>query len=279
MNLRTLSLACFAFGPIVLAGCTDKVDVASSAYVDDTEPADKLYNEALANVDAGNLKEARAKFQKVDRQHPYSVHGRKAMVMTTYLAYKQGEWTDAITSGQRFVQLFPSDSDAAYMQYLVGMSYHRQIVDVTRDQRSARKSIEAMNAVIERYPESEYVDDAKVKIRTARDQLAGKHMLTGRYYQERREHLAAINRFRKVVEEYSNTRHVEEALYRLTESYLSLGLQSEAQTAAAVLGHNFPDSEWYRDAYALLGKGGLRPEENSGSWIARAAKAIVGVPA
>ena len=174
------------------------------------------------------------------------------------------------------MQLHPADKDAAYVQYLVGQSYHKQIVDITRDQRAARKSIDAFTQVVERYPESEYVADSKRKIRIGRDQLAGKDMQVGRYYQERREHLAGINRFRRVVENYENTRHVEEALYRLTESYYALGLVSEAQTAAAVLGHNFPDSRWYKDAYALLGKGGYKPSENRGSWISRAAKTIIG---
>ena len=257
-------------------GLKKNAPAASSAYVDDTEPADRLYNQALANANAGNTKEALKKFKKVDRQHPYSKHGRKALIMTTYLSYKSGKYDDAIASGKRFVQLFPADKEAAYATYLIGMSYHKQIVDVTRDQRAANNSQKAFKALIERYPDSDYVNSAKKKIRQARDQLAGKDMQVGRYYQERREHLAGINRFRRVVENFEDTRHVEEALYRLTESYYALGLVPEAQTAAAVLGHNFPDSRWYRDAYALLGKGGYRPEENRGSWISRAAKRIVG---
>ena len=283
---RKLPLAIIAsLALLTTAGCTglgalglksSKTSTASSAYVDDTEPADALYNQALANVNAGNTTEALKKFKKVDRQHPYSVHGRKAMVMTVFLSYKQKQYDDAIATGKRFVQLHPADKDAAYVQYLVGQSYHKQIVDVTRDQRAAKKSIAAFTQVVERYPDSEYVNDAKRKIRIGRDQLAGKDMQVGRYYQERREHLAGINRFRRVVENYENTRHVEEALYRLTESYYALGLVSEAQTAAAVLGHNFPDSRWYKDAYALLGKGGYKPSENRGSWISRAAKTIIG---
>ena len=166
--------------------------------------------------------------------------------------------------------LFPATEDAAYAQYLIGESYFRQIPDVTRDQDLSKKAMDAMGAVIQKYPDSEYANDARNKIDMARDQIAGKEMQIGRYYLERHEYLAAVNRFKTVVEEYQTTRHVEEALHRLTESYLALGIVPEAQTAAAVLGHNFPDSEWYQDSYKLLGKGGLEPEENKGSWISRA---------
>ena len=276
-RLDTLAFALAAAGFVAITGCTGtQTATTTNAYVDDTEPADVLYNQALANMDAGNLKEARKKFAKIDRQHPYSVHGRKAIVMQTFIAYRSKDYETAIASGKRFVSQFPSDKEAAYMQYLVGMSHHRQIIDVTRDQKAAARARKAFTTLVERYPDSEYVPDAKKKIRMARDQLAGKSMQVGRYYQERREHLAAVNRFRRVVEKDSDTRHVEEALFRLTESYLALGLVSEAQTAAAVLGHNYPDSRWYKDAYALLGKGGYKPDENRGSWISRAAKRLTG---
>ncbi len=251
-------------------------DTSTSAFVDPTVPADKLYNEALANIDNGNFRQAELKFKKLDRQHPYSSYSRKSGVMSTFIAYRQGNYPTAVANGKRFVSLYPSNSEAPYAQYLIGMSYYRQIVDVTRDQAAAKNTIKAMNELIERYPESEYVEDAKRKRRVARDQLAGKEMLVGRYYLERKEYLASINRFRTVVEQYQDTRHVEEALARLTESYYALGLQSEAQTAAAVLGHNFPESQWYKDSYNLLQTGGLRPQENRGSWISRAAKTILG---
>ena len=259
---------------IFLASCSKEVD--TSTFIDPTVPADQAYNEALANIDAGNYSEASKKLKKVDRQHPFSDYAKRAVVMSTYLAYQQGDYGEAVAQGKRFVTLYPSHKEAPYAQYLVGMSYYRQITDVTRDQNSARKTFRAMNELVERYPESEYVEDAKRKMRIARDQLAGQEMLVGRYYQERREFLAAVNRFRVVLENYQDTRHVEEALARLVESYYSLGLVSEAQTAAAVLGHNFPDSKWYKDSYALLDKGGLRPLENQGSWLSRIGRTITG---
>ncbi|MHB2264326.1 outer membrane protein assembly factor BamD [Aliihoeflea sp. PC F10.4] len=263
--------------PFSLTACASTDDAMDlTNYVESVEPADALYNQGLANLEAGRLSEASRKFEAVDRQHPYSEYARRSMVMGAFTQYRQGNYQDAINSGQRYVQLYPNDSEAAYAQYIVGLSYWRQISDVTQDQGDARRTIEAMEAVTQRWPESEYVEDANAKIRFARDQLAGKEMQVGRYYLERREYVAAIKRFRLVVENYSNTRHVEEALARLTESYYAMGLASEAQTAAAVLGHNYPDSQWYRDSYALLQSGGLQPRENAGSWISRAGAAILG---
>ncbi|MEP0943701.1 MAG: outer membrane protein assembly factor BamD [Rhizobiaceae bacterium] len=263
-----------AAAALLLSACAKDQDV--NAFVDPTVPADQTYNEALANIDAGDYTQARRKFKKLDRQHPYSEYAKKSGVMSTFIAYRQGDYPEAIAQGKRFVELYPANNEAPYALYLVGMSHYRQISDVTRDQRSSKQTFRTMNELIERYPDSEYVEDAKRKRRIAKDQLAGQEMLVGRYYQERNEYLAAINRYRGVVEKYEDTRHVEEALARLTESYFALGLTSDAQTAAAVLGHNFPDSQWYRDSYALLEKGGLRPLENKNSWLARASKLITG---
>jgi len=235
-----------------------------------------LYNQALANMNAGRLSEASKKFEAVDKQHPYSEFARKSMVMGAFANYRQGNYEDAIASAKRYLTLYPSTQDAAYAQYIIGLSYYRQIKDVTQDQKEARQTLQVMQDLVTRWPDSEYVEDAKTKIRFANDQLAGKEMQIGRYYLERREYIAAIKRFRTVVENYSNTRHVEEALSRLTEAYYAMGLTDEAQTAAAVLGHNYPDSPWYKDSYKLLQSGGLAPRENAGSWISKAGKLITG---
>ena len=262
--------------PLLISACASDKDIDLATYVEQTDPADVLYNQGLANMNAGRLKEASKKFDAIDRQHPYSEYGRKALVMGAFADYRQGKYEEAINAGKRYVQLYPTDPDAAYAQYIVGLSYFRQIRDVTQDQKESRRAIEAMEEVVQRWPDSEYVEDAKTKIRFARDQLAGKEMQVGRYYLERREYIAAVKRFRFVVENYSNTRHVEEALARLTEAYYAMGLTSEAQTAAAVLGHNYPDSEWYKDSYALLQSGGLAPRENAGSWLSKAGALIMG---
>ena len=276
-NRRVLTAVALLGAPLFLSACmSNEADLDLATYVEQTEPADVLYNQGLANMNAGRLKEASRKFAAVDRQHPYSEYARKSLVMGAFADYRQGNYDEAINSAKRYVQLYPATPDAAYAQYIVGLSYFRQIRDVTRDQKESRRAIEAMEEVEQRWPDSEYVDDAQEKIRYARDQLAGKEMQVGRYYLERREYIAAVKRFRYVVENYSNTRHVEESLARLTEAYYAMGLTSEAQAAAAVLGQNYPESQWYKDSYKLLASQGLEPRENAGSWITKAGKLITG---
>ncbi len=252
---------------LLLAGCLaagEKTEAELQA-----EPADLTYNKGLALLNAGDTSEASKRFQEIDKAHPYSEYARRSSMMTAFISFRKGAYQETINEATRYITLYPRSPDAAYAQYLIGESYFRQIPDVTRDQDLSRKAMEAMSLVVEKYPESEYAEDARKKIDVARDQIAGKEMQIGRYYLERREYLASVNRFRNVVTNYQMTRHVEEALLRLTEAYLALGIVPEAQTAAAVLGHNFPDSPWYQDSYALLVKGGVRPEENKGSWMSR----------
>ncbi len=258
-----------------ISGCTTDPDYDITKLATESDPPEQLYNQGLANLNAGKTTEAARKFDAIDKQHPFSDYARKALVMSTFVKFRQGAYTDAINAGTRYMKLYPQTEDAAYVQYLVGLSYSKQIPVVTQDQRAAAKTIEAMLNVINNYPKSEFVDDARTKLRYARDQLAGKEMQIGRYYEERGEYLAAVSRFRVVVEQFPNTNQVEEALARLCESYFALGLTDEAQTAAAVLGHNYPDSKWYADSYKLLKSNGLEPRENGGSWIARAAKNFV----
>jgi len=245
---------------------------------DDTppdEPADRLYNEGLYLLNAKkDPKEAVKKFEEVDRQHPYSEWARKSLIMTSYAYYQAGEYDDCVNSAKRYITLHPGSADAAYAQFLIGSSYFDEIPDVTRDQSRTEKALAALDEVIRKYPTSEYANSAKQKIEVARDQLAGKEMETGRYYLKKKDYTGAINRFKVVVTKYQTTRHVEEALMRLTESYMALGIVDEAQTAAAVLGHNFPDSTWYKHAYALVKTGGVEPKENQGSWISKAFKGI-----
>jgi outer membrane protein assembly factor BamD len=246
-------------------------------FVSDT-PADKLYNEGLFLLnDKSDYKEAAKKFDEVDRQNPYSDWARKAVLMSSYAYYESGQYEECINSAKRYITLHPGSPDAAYAQYLIGSSYYDQILDVTRDQERADKAINAFQEVVHKYPESPYALEAKRKIEMARDQLAGKEMEIGRFYMSRRDFLGAINRFKVVVTQYQTTREVEEALERLTEAYVALGIVDEAQTAAAVLGHNFPDSPWYKDAYNLLKGQGREPNENKDSWISRSFKKIGGV--
>ncbi|HSX73567.1 MAG TPA: outer membrane protein assembly factor BamD, partial [Shinella sp.] len=252
-------------------------DIDITKLTGETEPADTLYNQGLANLNAGKVGEASRKFEAVDRQHPFSEEARKALVMSAFTNYRQGRNEEAITAGKRYLNLYPGSEDAAYAQYIVGLAYWKQIPSVTQDQRASAQTLEAMQAVVENYPDSEYVEDAQSKMRFARDQLAGKEMQVGRYYLERKEYIAAASRFRVVVEKYPMTNQIEEALARLVETYYAMGVDTEAQTAAAVLGHNYPDSQWYADSYKLLQSKGLEPRENSGSWISRAGKNLLGV--
>ena len=238
-------------------------------------PAEQLYNDGLARIQKRDFEGAAKKFSTLDKQYPYSEWSRKGLIMEAYANYEGGLYEESITASKRYLQLHPSTADAAYAQYLLASSYYDQIPDITRDQEKSERALMALQELIQRYPNSEYVADAKKKIQVANDQLAGKEMEVGRFYLQKRNYSGAINRFRTVVSRYQTTRPVEEALERLTEAYMAMGIVNEAQTAAAVLGHNFPDSPWYKDAYALLTKGGVEPRENSESWIS---KAFRGVP-
>jgi len=260
---RTLLLVLIAV-PVGACSLFNKEDLAPD------EPADKLYNEGVFLLNnRQEYKDAAKKFEEVERQHPYSDWARKSLIMTAYARYESREYDEAVTAARRYVTLHPGSPDAAYAQFLIGSSYFDQIPDITRDQGRAEKAIAALEEVIRKYPSSEYASNAKRKIEIARDQLAGKEMMIGREYLNTKNFTGAINRFKIVVTQYQTTRHVEEALMRLTEAYMALGVTNEAQTAAAVLGHNFPDSEWYQDSYALLNQGGVQPEENEGSWMSR----------
>jgi outer membrane protein assembly factor BamD len=258
--------ACSSFGDWFSSGTADKV-------LDD--PADKLYNEALFLLnEKRDFKMAAKRFEEVDRQHPYSEWARKALLMSAYAHYEGRDYDDAINSAKRYVTLHPGSPDAAYAQYVIASSYFDQIPDVSRDQGRTEKAMQSLEEVMRKFPNTEYAASAKKKLDIARDQLAGKEMEVARYYLNKKDFTGAINRFKVVVTQYQTTRHVEEALTRLTEAYMALGIVDEAQTAAAVLGHNFPDSRWYKDAYNLVKAGGLEPSENTGSWISRAFKKV-----
>ena len=239
------------------------------------QPVEALYNSAMDAMQARELTEAARLFDEVERQHPYSTWASKAQVMAAYANYRDNRYDEAINALDRFIQLHPGNKDIAYAHYLRAISYYEQISDVGRDQRATREALAALEEVVRRFPESRYSRDASLKIDLARDHLAGKHMNIGRYYLGQGEYLAAINRFQMVIRDYQTTTHVPEALHRLVESYLALGVTDEAQSTAAVLGHNYPGSIWYADSYVLLTGIDLRPEENRDSWISRVWKSII----
>jgi len=258
--------ACSTFGD--LFGAKD-----DDTYVE--EPADKLYNEGLYLLnDKRDYKTAAKKFEEVDRQHPYSDWARKSLIMSAFAYYEGGDYEESITAAKRYVTLHPGSPDAAYAQFLIGSSYFDRIPDISRDQDRTEKAVSELEIVVRKFPNTEYAIAAKKKMDIARDQLAGKEVDVGRWYMQKKDYTGAINRFKVVVTRYQTTRHVEEALMRLTEAYMTLGIVDEAQTSAAVLGHNFPDSPWYQDAYNLVKSRGLEPTENKKSWISRAFKII-----
>jgi outer membrane protein assembly factor BamD len=265
----TMLAAVFA---VALGGCSG---IFNKDEVLPDQPADKLYNEGLYLLnEKKDAKSAAKKFDEVDRQQPYSEWARKSLVMSAYASYQAQEYDDAIATAQRYVALHPGSPDAAYAQFIIASSNYDQIPDVTRDQTRTEKAMAALEEVIRRYPNTEYPNSAKQKLEMARDQLGGKEMTIGRFYLNRKDYIGAINRFKIVVTRYQKTRHVEEALERLAEAYMALGIVAEAQTAAAVLGHNFPDSPWNKDAYNLVKSGGREPSEDTGSWISKAFKKV-----
>ena len=247
---------------LLLAACAD---APQKEY--EERSVEEIYNQAMDFLDSNKLKDAALAFDEVDRQHPYSKWATKSQLMSAYVYYRNNKYDEAIIALDRFIDLHPGNKDAPYAYYLRAITYYEQITDIQRDQKITGLALRALNDIINRYPESEYARDAKLKIDLSLNHLAGKEMAIGRFYQKRKEYLAAINRYRTVIQHFQTTSHVEEALHRLVETYLSLGIEDEAQMAAAVLGHNFIGSRWYQDSYALLTHKGLQPAEKENSWL------------
>jgi outer membrane protein assembly factor BamD len=254
---------------LVLAGCSG-FNLFSPPKLKEEEiiPAGTLYQQALNQMDSQRYAGAVTTLEKLERQHPFSTEAEKAKLMIVYANFRTGKFGEAVLAADRFMALYPGSKETAYVLYLKGSAYFEQIKDITRDQQISRDAIETYTLLINNYPDSEYAEDAREKLGVAVDQLAGKEMSVGRYYLGNGQYTAAINRFRVVVDNFQTSTHIEEALFRLTEANLSIGLVSEAQTAAAVLGHNYPSSTWYKQAYDLLQKQGLSPEVNAGSPLA-----------
>ena len=245
-----LLLACAVAIPV--AGCAGKKARPDTAYI--ARDVNTLYALAKETLDKQRYEEAAKLFDEVERQHPYSTWARRAQMMSAFSYYLAEKYPEAVSSAQRFLTIHPGNKDAPYAHYLIAMSYYQQISDVTRDQSTTQQALSAFGELIRRYPDSRYAADARLKLDLINDHLAGKQMEIGRYYQRSGKWLAATMRFREVVESYQTTNHTPEALERLVESYLALGLPQEAQKAAAVLGRNYPGSEWYHRAYKLIGQ-------------------------
>jgi len=271
MPRRPTSAAALAIAVGVALGACAKSEVTSALNPD---PPDKMYATADGALQKGKWEMAARRFEDLDRDHPYAPEARRAIVMAAYAYYKAGKYPEAIASAQRYTTLHPGTKEAAFAHHIIASAYFDEMRGPNRDQTATRKALAELKTLKARYPDSQYARDADNRMRIAEDSLAAAEMEVGRYYLKRNNQVAAINRFKTVVTEFQTTAHVEEALMRLTECYMSLGIKNEAQTAAAILGHNFPDSRWYKDAYALLQSDGLAPREESGSWLARAFRGV-----
>jgi outer membrane protein assembly factor BamD len=233
-------------------------------------PVEAIYTAAWRQIRGGNWQAAAATFDEMERQHPYSPWARRAMLMSAFCSYQASAYAEAINTADQYISLHPGSAEVSYAFYLKAIALYEQIVDVGRDQANTRDALVALQDVVQRFPDTEYARDATLKIDLTMDHLAGKEMNVGRYYLTRGDYIGAINRFRVVVEQYQTTPQIAEALERLTEAYYSLGLDAEAQTAAAVLGANYPGSPWYQNAYNILRGRNLKPEEDKRSWISQA---------
>ena len=264
ISLKT-PFAALVVSALVLSGC----GVGGG---DDERPlesfsADELFQRAEIELEGGNPEEAARLFGEVERLYPYSELSKRALIMQAFSYHRDREYESSRGAAQRYLNTFPADEDAAYAQYLLALSYYDQIDEVGRDQGLTFQALQSLREVIELYPDSEYARSSILKFDLAFDHLAAKEMEIGRYYLKRGHFVAAINRFRVVVEDFQTTTQTPEALHRLVEGYLSLGLTDEAQTAGAILGHNFQSTEWYQDSFALLTGQGLRPEASGDGWL------------
>ncbi len=256
-NSRTRTALVVSVAVLALAGCAGKDKKPKLAY--EERPVELLYATGADRLDRGLWNQAVQYFGEVERQHPYSEWSRRAILMTAYAHYQGNDYAEAIGDADRFISLYPGNPAAAYAHYLKAISYFEQIVDVGRDQAATAQALNNLTEIVQRYPNSEYAADARLKIDMVNDQLAGKEMTIGRYYLRQGDTLAAVGRFKTVIDRYQTTGHTPEALYRLVEAYLTLGLVEEAKRNGAVLGYNYPGDVWYRDAYRLLTDKGLRP--------------------
>ena len=266
-----ISVAAFSLSGCSLFGTDDATnDLNKDAAAYNERPIDQIYADAWKQINAGNWDQAATQFNEVDRQHPYSVWARRAQLMSAFCSYQANKYDEAVSTADQYISLHPGSPEVSYAFYLKAISLYEQIVDVGRDQSKTQGALVALQDVVQRFPDTEYARDASLKIDLTRDHLAGKEMEIGRYYLTRGNYIGAINRFRAVVDQYQTTPQISEALERLTEAYYSLGLDSEAQTAAAVLGANYPGTVWYQDSYNILKGRNLAPKADQQSWIYKA---------
>ena len=272
-GLALCTILCLTPAVLTLAGCSSFLGSETSS-VDNPDPPEKMFADGDKLLNSGNFKDAAEKYEDLERNYPFSndpskPYARKSLVLAAFAYYKAADYDNAIAAGERFIQLHAGSEESALAHHVVAMSYYDQMQDPHRDQSFTVRAIDWFTKLERQFPDDKFAIEDRNRLRIAKDTLAGSEMNVGRYYLAKHNYLAAINRFKTVVTDHQTTRHVEEALERLTECYMALGIKPEAQNAAAVLGHNFPDSPWYKDAYALLKNDGLEPHQDAGSWLSK----------
>lgn len=266
--LRNKTIPLSLFSLLLLSGCTEKED----KYVE--RSVGELYNTAMDKFNNNEYVSAAKAFDEVERQHPYSQWATKAQLMAAYSYYKNAKYEQALEEVETFIQLHPNHKNIAYAYYLQALCHYAQIPTVELEQTETRKALSSLQEILRRFPNSSYAKDARYKIILAQDHLAGKEMTIGRFYLKKKLYIAATRRFKSVIENYQTTNHIPEALHRLVECYIALGINEEAQSIGAVLGHNFPGNQWYQDSYSLLTQRNLKPVKKEGSWISQTWKRL-----
>lgn len=272
LSVRSMVQGLVVAAALAAAGCSSSSDAAKLAL--NPDPPAKMYADAEKHLNSGSYSSAAKKFEDLDRDHPYSPEARRAMVMAAYAYYKAGKYPEAQAAGRRYTTMHPGTKDASLAHHVIASANFDEIKDPQRDQTSTRKALVELKLLVQRYPDSPYAKQASNRVRIAEDILAASEMNVGRYYLNRQNYVGAINRFKAVVAEYQTTVHVEEALYRICEANMTLGIVPEAQASAAVLGHNFPNSDWYKRSHALLKSGGVSPQIAGDSWFTKTLKAL-----
>ena len=259
---------------ILLSNCSEnQVDIANIVLED--KAAEEIFNSGEREILRKRYSDAAEKFTEVERLYPYSDWAKRALIMQVYSYHKDQSYDNVVSAANRFIEFHPYDKDVPYAYYLIGLSYYDRVLAIGRDQELAKEALKVFNLIKEEYPESEYASNSEIKFNFLMDHLATKEMEVGRYYLKRSHYAPAINRFRGVIEEFSTTSQVPEALHRLVEAYLSLGLMNEAQTAGAILGYNYKSSDWYERSFELLSSKGLKPKSSGNSWLNKVYRQVV----
>ena len=264
----------FALISLLFSSCSDSQNNIGIGVSED-RAAEEIFNSGERELIRRRYNDAAEKFKEVERLYPYSDWAKRALIMQVYSFHKDKEYENVVSAANRFIEFHPKDKDIPYAYYLIGLSYYDQVLAIGRDQKLTQEALKIFELIIKEYPDSEYASSSKIKFDFLKNQLASKEMEVGRYYLKRSHYVSAINRFRGIIEDFSTTSQVPEALHRLVEAYLSLGLTDEAQTAGAILGYNYKSNEWYERSFELLRSKGLKPKSLGNSWLSQIYRQVV----